>query len=227
MPGGKAFDIGRRQSRQRELGRVPEQRITQAVDRLEMTEKQDEPFPMLGRKTFVPRPERMRHGMRDVLKFEVTREFVDVAPHALDFRVLLLGDTPNEKMHFDIILGKKSGDFLADECARLTRDFQAPLDRVVVGEGDKIKSLVPERPVDFFRLRATRRKIYLAEQPVRGSRTVTGMQMEIGSGHEHRILDGTGLHFTSGFIGTSRTDQAQSPTRASETIPARSPKRSG
>ncbi len=226
-PGSKALDISRRQSRQGELGRVSEQRIAQAIDRLEVTEKQNEPFPMLDRKTLVHRPERMRHGMRDVLGLEVAREFVNVAPHALDLHMLFFGDTPREKVHFDVILRKESGDFLANEGARLICNFQTALDRVVVGEGDKIKSLLPQRPVDFFRLRAARRKIHLAQQPVRGARTVTRMKMEIGAGHGFPSLDGTRLYFTSGFAGTFRTDQAQKPTRASDTIPAISPKRSG
>ena len=226
-PGGKALDISRRQSRQGELGRVSKQRIAQAIDRLEVTEKQDEPFPMLDRKTLVHRPERMRHGMRDVLGFEVTRELVDVATYTLDLHMLFLGDTPREKVHFDVILRKESGDFLADEGTRLIGDFQTALDRVVVGEGDKIKSFVPQRPVDCFRLRAARRKIHLAQQPVRGARTVTRMKMEIGAGHGFPSLDGTRLYFTSGFTGTFRTHQAQKPTRTSDAIPARSPKRSG
>ena len=185
----EAIDVGRSQARQRKLRRLSEQRITQPVDCFEMTEKQNQPFPVIHRKAFVDRPERMRHGVRDALLLEVARQLVDIAPQPLDLRVLRLGETPSENMDLHIVLGEKRRDFLAEKCSGLAGDLQTSVDRVVVGERDEVEALFFQRPVKRLRRGATGRKIHFAQQPVRGPRAVTRVEMKIGSGHERRILD--------------------------------------
>ena len=223
----ESFDVRWRQPRQRELRRLSEQRIAQSVDRFEMAEKQNQPLPMVDRKPFVHRPERMGHRVRDLLRLEVAGQVIDIAAQPLDFRMLRFGDAPGEQVHLDIVLGKKCGDFLAEKNPRLARDLQAAVDRVMVGEGDEVEPIPPQRTVDLLRLGATRRKIHLAQQPVRGPRAVTRVEMEIGAAHETHSLDATAAYFTSGIAGNFRTRQTQRTTITSAKIPAKSPNRSG
>ena len=182
---------------------------------------------MVDRKPFVHRPERMGHRVRDLLRLEVAGQVIDIAAQPLDFRMLRFGDAPGEQVHLDIVLGEKCGDFLADECSRFPRDLEAAVDRVVIGESDEIEPLLPHRSVNLPGCGAAGREIHLAQQPIRGPRAVTRVEMEIGAAHETHSLDATAAYFTSGIAGNFRTRQTQRTTITSAKIPAKSPNRSG
>jgi hypothetical protein len=85
----------------------------------------------------------MRHSVRDILRLEPRGQGVNVPPQGLYLMVLRLGDPPGEEVHFDVILGKKCGDFFADEGPWLPRNLETTINRVVVREGDKIKTPFP------------------------------------------------------------------------------------
>ena len=182
---------------------------------------------MIHGKPLVHRPERVGHRVRDVVLLEPGRQLVNVAPQRLNLRVLRLGDTPGEQVNLHIILGEKGRDFLADERPRLARDLEAALNRVVVGEGDKIKPSLTQLAVERFRIGTTRGKIDLPQQPVARPGAVPRVEMEIGEGHEATTLDVTSAYFTSGIAGNFRTRQTQRTTITSAAIPPKSPKRSG
>ncbi len=217
----KALDVGRGQSRQGELGNLTEQGRAQAVDRFEMAEEQNEPLPVVHGESLVDRPERMGHGVGDTLLFQPAGQLVDVAPQILDLAVLCLGDAPGKKMHFDVILGKKSGDFLAEKHTGTAGNLEATVDRVMVGEGDIIETLLPQRLIQFARLRAAGRKVDFAQQPVGGPRTVAGMEVQVGAGHESTSLAGPGAHFTPRLRGPRRATGAPGRIRRRKGGPGR------
>jgi hypothetical protein len=98
--------------------------------------------------------------------------------------VLRLGDPPGEEVHFDVILGKKCGNFFTDEGPRLPRDFETAVNRVVVRERDEIKTLFTQDAIKLPGRGAAGREIHLAQEPVGGPGAVSGMEVEISASHE-------------------------------------------
>ena len=94
------------------------------------------------------------------------------------------GDAPDQQGNAHPILGEGRRHRLAQEGSGLTGDLKAPVDRVIVGEGDEIHPGAAELGEEFFRLRNTCRNLQTTEQPLGGAKTVSGVKMEIGAGHD-------------------------------------------
>ena len=183
-PFGKPRGVPRSQPRERKFGRLAKQRIAQSIDRLKVPEEKNQALPVVEGEPFVDRPERMRHSVRDILRLEPRSQGVNVPPQGLYLMMLRLGDPPGEEVHFNVILGKKCGNFFTDEGPRLPRDLETTVNRVVVRERDEIKTLFTQDAVKLPGRGAAGREIHLAQEPVGGPCAVSGMEVEISASHE-------------------------------------------
>ena len=162
---------------------LAEKRVAQAVDSLESLEEQQQFLEVGDAKFFVHLVKRMCNGMGDVVLRQVFLQVVDILAQALDFAVLRLVDSPHEQMHLAAVLGEIGRHLLADECARLVRDFEATLDAVVVGDGDEIHPARAKQVVEFPGLGIAVGKIEPARDPFRGAVAEAGMDVEVNFRH--------------------------------------------
>jgi hypothetical protein len=98
--------------------------------------------------------------------------------------VLGFRDTPNQDGDPATILRKNSRYRFADKNIRKVGDLKTPLDRVIVGEGEKIHSGLNQLSVQLLGIGDACRHLQAAKQPFRGTETVTGVEMEIDACHE-------------------------------------------
>ncbi len=70
------------------------------------------------------------------------------------------------------IIRKTRGDLFADKSARQVRNLEAAVDRIVIGDGDEIHSMLEQLLVQLFWVRITVGKIQAAEEPFFRARAV-------------------------------------------------------
>jgi hypothetical protein len=75
------------------------------------------------------------------------------------------------------IIRKTRGDLFADKSARQMRNLEAAIDRIVIGNGDKIHATGEQLLVQLFWVRITVGKIQTAEKPFFRARAVTRVNM--------------------------------------------------
>jgi hypothetical protein len=75
------------------------------------------------------------------------------------------------------VIWKISGNLLADEGPRPIRNFQAAIDRVVIGDGNKIHSTFAQLVIQLLWIGITVGKIESAEKPFFRSRTMARVDM--------------------------------------------------
>ena len=124
--------------------------------------------------------ERMRDGVRELLRREVALQLVDILPHRLDFPMLALIESPNEHVHLAPVLGKARPNLFAEKDAGAIRDFEAAIDPIVIGERHAIHPALAQLIVERARLGIALRQSDATEQPFRCAVTVAGVEMEIG-----------------------------------------------
>src|SRR5204863_9871538 len=81
-----------------------EEGIAQTVDALEMLEEQDQPFQVRRFKLAIDAVERMRDGMRDPVRLQITLQIENIVAHPGDVRVLRFRDSPDQEMDLAGIL---------------------------------------------------------------------------------------------------------------------------
>jgi hypothetical protein len=75
------------------------------------------------------------------------------------------------------IIRKTRGDLFADKSARQMRNLEAAIDRIVIGDGDKIHAAGEQLLVQLFWVRITVGKIQTAEKPFFRASAVTRVNM--------------------------------------------------
>src|SRR5208337_1982561 len=107
----------------------------------------------MGEREFVVyRIERMRQNVNNSGFSEVLNKIVDIFPNLLYVGMDLLVDVVDKHMRLAAILGEVGCYLFADKGAVQMRDLESPGDRVVVGDGDHVHTLVPGYPVECLRL---------------------------------------------------------------------------
>jgi hypothetical protein len=91
--------------------------------------------------------------------------------------MLRFAQAPHEEMHRDAILGKMRGDLFAQKNTRSFRDFQASIDRIVVGDRHELHSLLAQALVKSRRFRVTVRQAETTEKPFGSARAVPGVKV--------------------------------------------------
>jgi hypothetical protein len=86
-------------------------------------------------------------------------------------------------MKFARIMRKIGSNLLADKSMTVLAYFEISIDRVVIGDRDKIHPAFPQQPVELLRIGATVRKIEAPEEPFLGTRAAAGMNVEIAKAH--------------------------------------------
>jgi len=75
------------------------------------------------------------------------------------------------------IVRKVSSDLLADEGLRQVRNFEAAIDRVVIGNGNVIHPTFAQLLIQLFRIGVAVGKIESTEEPFLGARTMPRVDM--------------------------------------------------
>src|ERR1700682_1080163 len=112
-----------------------------------MLEEQDETLELGDFQLAVDTIKRMRDGVGDLTGLKVALQGEDVIAKDHDVRVLRLGDTPYENVNLARILRKISRNLLTDERIRQISNFEATVDRIVIGDRDVIHPALAQLPV--------------------------------------------------------------------------------
>src|SRR6266404_9520553 len=112
-----------------------------------MFEEQDEPLEVGGFQLAVDTIKRMRNGVGDLTGLKVALQPQDVIAKDHNVRMLRLGDSPYENVNLARILRKISRNLLAYERIRQICNFEATIDRIVIGDGDVIHPALEQLPV--------------------------------------------------------------------------------
>ena len=91
-------------------------------------------------------------------------------------------------MNFARILRKIGSNFLTDKSISEIRYFQIAVDRVVVGDRDKIHPALAQEPMEIPWVAITVRKVESSKEPFFGTRTETGMNVEIATAHAQETV---------------------------------------
>src|SRR5436190_2840933 len=94
-------------------------------------------------------------------------------------------------MKFTRIVRKIRGNFLTDKSMIEICYFTAAIDRVVIGDRDKIHRPLPKQLIEIPWISITVRKIESAKEPFLGARAEARVNMEIATAHAHNELDAT------------------------------------
>src|ERR1700724_3174904 len=92
---------------------------------------------------------RMGDGMGDICASEVTLQRKDVVSNNDNIRVLLCGDSPDQKVNLAGVLWKIGCDLLTDKRLRQIADLEAAFDGVVIGDGDEIHPALDKLPMQL------------------------------------------------------------------------------
>src|ERR1700682_604729 len=112
-----------------------------------MLEEQDEPLKVGGFQLAVDTIKRMRNGVGDLTGLKVALQREDVIAKDHDVRMLRFGDSPYENVNLARILRKISRNLLTYECIRKICNFEATIDRVLIGDVDVIHPALEQLPV--------------------------------------------------------------------------------
>src|SRR6266705_2182183 len=105
-----------------------------------MFEEQNQPLEMGCFELAVDAVERMRDRVCNLCALQISLQRQNVVANDNNVVVLLLGDPPNQDVNLAGILRKIGGDLLADKSVGEIANLETTLDRIVVGDGDKIHS---------------------------------------------------------------------------------------
>ena len=144
-----------------------------------MPEQQYQLFDVRDSEPVIEPVQRMRDGVREILRGQILLQVENILPDRLHLAVLGLSDSPDEQMHFAAIVGKPRADLLRDENPGPVGDFEAAFDPVVIRERDEIHPAFAQRIVKRARLRVAVRQACAAEKPLGGAVTEFGVEVEI------------------------------------------------
>jgi hypothetical protein len=116
--------------------------------------------------------QRVRDCVSDLRTLEVSLKIEDVFADAFDVAVLLFGNPPHQNVQLAGVVRKVSGHLLADEGPRQVRNFQAAIDRVVIGNRDVIHPTFTQLLIQLLWIGIAVGKIKSAEKPFFRTRTM-------------------------------------------------------
>ena len=123
---------------EKSLCQIAQKRVAQTVDPLKMFEKKDELLEVHGLELPFTLYKRMRDSVRDLCVLKVPLQIEDVFANAFDIAMLLFRNPPDQNVQLAGVVRKISSNLLADEGPRQVRNFQAAIDRIVIGNGNVI-----------------------------------------------------------------------------------------
>ena len=144
-----------------------------------MPEQQHELFDVRGADASIATMQRMRHSVPESVFDEVLLKVVDILAQPLNFPVLRFAQPPHEQMHLRAILWELRRHFLAQKNTRLSRHSEASIQRVAIGEREKIHSTFACLLKKRRRLRIARRQTDTPENPFRSRAAVFRVQVQI------------------------------------------------
>src|SRR5437867_620707 len=103
-----------------------------------MFEEQNESLEMRRFKLAVNAVERMRDRVRDLTGLQISLERKNIVANEDDVGVLAFGNAPDQNMNLAWVLRKIGRNLFTDERVGQIANGQATVDRVVIGDGDKI-----------------------------------------------------------------------------------------
>ena len=120
---------------------------------------------------------RVRDCVSDLRTLQVPLQIEDVFADAFDIAMLLFGNPPHQNVQLAGIVRKISSNLLADECPRQVRNFQAAIDRVVIGDGHEIHPTFAQLFVQLLWIGIAVGKIEAAKKPFFRARTMARVDM--------------------------------------------------
>ncbi len=112
---GELLDLRRRELAEDMPGELAQERVAEAVDALEVPEKEDEPLQMRGAKLAIDAVKRVRDGVGDRLGLKVGLKVENVVAQADDLVMPRFGQAPGEEIYFAWVLREISRNLLADK----------------------------------------------------------------------------------------------------------------
>jgi hypothetical protein len=103
--------------------------------------------------------------MSDLGTLQVPLQIEDVFTDAFDIAMLLLRNAPHQNVQLAGVVWKVSGNLLADEGPWQVRNFQATIDRVMIGNGNVIHPTFAQLFVQVLWIGIAIGKIESAEKP--------------------------------------------------------------
>src|SRR5438105_4979764 len=88
--------------------------------------------------------ERMGDGVRDLLGLKTSLQLKDIVANPHDIVVLCFGNVPNKNMNLARVLREIRCNLLADERVGQVLDGKATIDRVMIGDRDKVHALLEQ-----------------------------------------------------------------------------------
>jgi len=154
-----------------------------------MAEEEEEALDMVEGEFLVQAVKGMGYGVGKVLGGEIILEVVDALAEAMDVAVLLLVEPPDQEMNLTMILREPCGDLLGEKDAGKIGDLEAPLDAVVIGDGDEIHAALAQQGVKLARIGIAVRDIKPAQEPLGGTSAEAGVDVEVNlRGHGKRLM---------------------------------------
>ncbi len=115
--------------------------------------------------------------MSDLRTLQVSLQIENVFAHSFDIAMLLFRNAPHQNVQLAGVVRKVSSDLLADEGPRQVRNFQAAIDRVVIGNGNVVHPTFAQLFVQVLRIGIAIGKIESAEKPFFRARTMARVDM--------------------------------------------------
>src|SRR6266480_3574447 len=148
-----------------------------------MFEEQNQALEMRGLQFAVDAVERMRDRVDNFSALQIALQRKNIVPDNNDVGVLLFRNSPDQDVNLARILRKISGDLLADERVGQIADRQTTVDRVVIGDGDKVHPALDQLPMKLARVGIGVGKIKPAEKPFFRARAEARVNVKVTFAH--------------------------------------------
>src|SRR5207248_11437674 len=148
-----------------------------------MFEEKDQPFQMRGGELAVDAVEGVGDGVRNSIFCQVFLQLKNVATEDGNILMLRWRNSPNDHMSLTRILREISANLFTNKSLRFISNRETTVDAVVIGNGDKIHSVLAQLRIKINRFGAAIRKIKAAEKPVFRTRTKLRVNMKIAPAH--------------------------------------------
>src|SRR6476660_9796587 len=115
--------------------------------------------------------------MSDLRTLQVPLQIEDVFADAFDIAMLLFRNAPHQNVQLAGVVRKVSSNLLADEGPGQVCNFQAAIDRIVIGNGNVIHPTFAQLLIQLLWIGIAVGKIESAEKPFLRPRTMARMDM--------------------------------------------------
>src|SRR5256885_15898831 len=126
---------------------------------------------------------RMRYRVRNSPALQIALERKNIVANNRDVGVVFFRDAPNQNVDLAGVLREISRDLLADESLRQVGDLQTAVDRVVIGDRDKIHASFEQLPMQFPWIGIRIGKVETPKEPFLRAGAEAGMNVEVTFAH--------------------------------------------